>query len=623
MGPRPPARIVLPVLLGAAVLALFWPALGNDFVNYDDDLYVTRNPRVQQGLSWASVEWAVTTDAAGNWHPVTWLSHQLDWELWGPAPRGHHATSVVLHAANTVLLYALLEAMTAAPWRSALVAALFAVHPLRVESVAWVAERKDVLSTCLWLLTTLAYVAWTRRAGWARYLAVVAGLALGLMAKPMLVTLPFTLLLLDYWPLGRLRDARDVWPRVREKAPLFLLSVASSVITWNVQHAAGAMTPLSLVTRLGHAAVSYVGYLGKTIWPLHLSPIYPHPGRVAVEAVVPCLLVLALVTAAVVWQRRERPFLLVGWLWYLGTLVPVIGLVQVGAAAMADRFTYIPLVGVFVAVAWLLPAGPAARPVAVAAGVVLALLAAQTRAQIGVWRDSTTLFAHALAVDERNAIAHVNLGVELGVRGDVEASTMHLERALELRPDLVTARIALGTTLMRRGRVDEAVVQYRAAVAADPTSARAFNNLGYALLQQNRYPEAQEALERALRNDPNLATAHNDLGMVKARRGDAAAARAQFERAVAIDPRYADAHNNLAAMLLSEGRLEAGLAHAELAVAAQPTLADAHGNRIAALARLGRYADAWAAVRTARAAGVPPPGWLLDALAKLMPEPRG
>jgi tetratricopeptide (TPR) repeat protein len=613
--------VVLPLLLGLAVLATFWPALGNGFVNYDDDLYVTRNPWVQRGLSWDSVRWAVTTDAAGNWHPVTWLSHQLDWELWGAAPRGHHATSVALHAANTVLVFALLDAMTASPWRSALVAALFGLHPLHVESVAWIAERKDVLSTCLWLLTTLAWVGWTRRGGAWRYLAVVLGLALGLMAKPMLVTLPFTLLLLDYWPLGRLRRGADAVPRVREKLPLLLLVAASAAVTWRVQHAAGVVSPLPLATRIGHAAVTYVAYLGQMLWPLHLSAVYPHPGQAPLGAVVPCVLVLAAITAAAAWLRQGRPFLLVGWLWYLGTLVPVIGLVQVGGTAMADRFTYVPLLGIFLALAWLVPEGAAPRLVAAAAAVVLALLAAQTRAQVAVWRDSATLFAHALAVDERNAIAHVNLGVELGARGDVDAATAHLERALELRPDLVTARIALGNTLMRRGRIADAVVQYRAAVAADPASARALTNLGYAQLRLGRLDEAIESLERALRVDPAFATAHNDLGMVRARRGETAAARAHFERAVAADPRYAEARNNLAAMLLQEGRLQEGLSQAEAAIAVEPAFAEAHANRVAALVRLGRFADAWTAVHAARAAGAPLPEWLVAALAARMPDP--
>ncbi len=620
MRPRPAARVVLPLLLVVAVLAVFWPALGHDFVNYDDDLYVTRNAWVQQGLTWASARWALTSDAAGNWHPLTWLSHQLDWELWGPRPRGHHGTSVVLHAVNTVLLFALLDLMTASPWRSALAAGLFGLHPLHVESVAWIAERKDVLSTCLWVLTTLAYVRYTRRPGTGRYLLVALGLALGLMAKPMLVTLPCTLLLLDYWPLGRWRRAQDLAPLVREKLPLFVLVAVSSVITWRVQSAAGAVVPLPLVNRLGHVLVTYVAYLKKMLWPVDLAATYAHPGVEAPGAVLFCTLLLALVTAVAVVGRR-RPFLLVGWLWYLGTLVPVIGLVQVGVGAMADRFTYVPLVGIFVAIAWLVPATPAPRLVAAAAIVVLALLAVRTRAQVHVWHDSATLFAHALAVDEANPLAHVNLAVELDAHGDLDGATAHLERALVLRPDMLTARIALGNNLVRKRRPEEAIAQYRAALAADPTSARALNNLGWVQLQLGRLDEAIDSLERALRVDPGLATAENDLGMARARRGENAVARGHFERAVAADPRYADAHNNLAAILLSEGRLDEAVAHAERAIAVQPAFAEAHANRIVGLVRRGRYADAWAAVRAARAAGVQLPDWLVDALAERMPDP--
>jgi tetratricopeptide (TPR) repeat protein len=615
------ARAVLPLLLAVAVLTVFWPALGHDFVNYDDDLYVTGNPWVQQGVTWASARWALTTDAAGNWHPLTWLSHQLDWTLWGPRPGGHHATSVVLHALNTVLLYAVLDAMTASPWRSALAAALFGLHPLHVESVAWIAERKDVLSTCLWLLTLLAYAGYVRRPGVGRYFLVMLGLALGLMAKPMVVTLPCTLLLLDYWPLGRWRRAHDLVPLVREKLPLFALVAISSVITWRVQTAAGAVIALPLANRLGHALVTYVAYLGKMLWPADLAAIYSHPGAEAPGAVLLSALVLALVTAAVVVERRRRPFLLVGWLWYLGTLVPVIGVVQVGVAAMADRFTYVPLVGIFVAIAWAVPAVREPRLVAAAAAVVLAVLAARARDQVRVWRDSATLFTHALAVDEANPLAHVNLAVVLDERGDLAGANAHLERALVLRPDMVTARIALGNNLVRRGRPEEAMAQYRAAIAADPTSARALNNLGWLQLQLGRLDEAIDSLERALRIDPGLATAENDLGMARARRGENDAARGHFERAVAANPRYADAQNNLAAILLSDGRIDEAVAHAESAIAVQPAFAEAHANRVVGLVRRGRYPDAWAAVRAARAAGVQLPDWLVSALAERMPDP--
>jgi Flp pilus assembly protein TadD len=613
---------VLSVLLAVAVLALFWPALGNDFVNYDDDLYVTRNPRVQQGLTSAGVRWAFTTDAAGNWHPLTWLSHQLDWELWGPSPRGHHATSVALHVVNTLLVFWLLDAMTGAPWRSALVAAVFGVHPLHVESVAWVAERKDVLSTCLWLLTTLAYVAWTRRRGTGRYLAVVGGLALGLMAKPMLVTLPFTLLLLDWWPLGRLRKQTDVRPLVLEKLPLFALVAASSVVTWIVQSAAGVMAPLPLATRVGHAAITYVAYLGKMVWPLHLSAIYPHPARAPLEAVVPSALLLALVTAVAVWQRRKRPYLLVGWLWYLGTLVPVIGLVQVGASAMADRFTYVPLLGIFVALAWLVPAGPEPRLVG---GSGLCGAGAAGGADVGADRRLARL-DDALRARARRRRAKRDRTREprRGARrtrrpghGDdapragARAATGPGHRAYRTREHAHAARDGRGghRALPRRRRGGPVVRPARSTTSDTRSSSSA------ASTRRSRASRRRCASTRTSR--PRTTT----LGMALARRGDSSEARAEFERAVAADPRYAEANNNLAAMLLSEGRLQDGLTHAERAIAVQPAFAEAHANRIAALIRLGRLADAWAAVRAARAAGVAPPQWLVDALAERMPAP--
>lgn len=615
-------RALLALALVGAVLVTFGGVLGHDFVNYDDDLYVTRNPAVQRGVGLESLRWAFTTGVAANWHPLTWLSHQLDWTLWGPAPGGHHATSLALHAANTLLVFVVLDRLTGAPWRSALVAALFGLHPLHVESVAWVAERKGVLSTLFWLLATLAWAGWARRGGAGRYALVAGALALGLLAKPMVVTLPFTLLLLDWWPLGRWACARAAWPLVREKLPLFALVAASAVVTWTVQQAGGAVTTtLPLATRLGNALVVWVAYLGKALWPVGLSPIYPHPGARPSLAVLAAALLLAAITALAVVQRRRRPHLLVGWLWYLGTLVPVIGLVQVGATAMADRYTYVPLLGIFVALAWSLPARPEPRLVGAAAVVVLALLGVRARDQAAVWRDSTTLFTHALAVDERNPLAHVNLGVELGARGELDRATAHLERALALRPDMVTARIALGNTLVRRGRWEEAVAAYRAALAADPSSARAHNNLGWVLLQRGQLDEAIATLERARQLDPALATAENDLGLARARRGDAAAARRHFEAAIALDPRLADAHSNLAAMLLQDGRAADAVAHATRAVELQPALAEAHANRVVGLARLGRYAEAWAAVHAARAAGVPVPGLLVQGLAQRMPDP--
>jgi hypothetical protein len=444
-------RLAVCTLLAAAVLIVFWPTLANDFVNYDDDRYVTQNPHVQHGFDAASLRWAWTTGHF-YWQPLTWMSHMLDWRLYGAAPAGHHATSVALHALNTALLFALLDGMTGAPWRSALAAAVFGLHPLRVESVAWIAERKDVLGTLFWLLTTLAYVWYARAPSWRRGALVALGLAVGLTAKPMLVTLPATLLLLDYWPLGRLRTRDDVWPLVREKLPLLPLVVASVAVTITLEHegAIGSLEAFPLTARIGNAVVAYAAYLWKLVWPAGLYVPYLHArGGIPPWQVVAAALLLIGITAGALRLRRTHPYVLVGWLWYLGTLVPVIGLVQAGEQAMADRFTYVPLIGVVVALVWLLPAR-AATPAGAAAALALVLLALATRTQIAVWRNSVTLFEHALAIEEQNPVAHLNLGYALGDGGDLDAAERHFARTLELRPQSPRAHVGLGNVLVSR-----------------------------------------------------------------------------------------------------------------------------------------------------------------------------
>ena len=615
-------RLAIAVALAAAVLVVYWPTLGNDFVNYDDDRYVTQNPHVQQGFDAAALRWAWTTGHF-YWQPLTWTSHMLDWRLYGAAPAGHHATSVALHAANTALLFVLLDGMTGAPWRSALVAALFGLHPLRVESVAWVAERKDVLSALFWLLTTLAYVWYTRGPSRRRWALVVAGLALGLMAKPMLVTLPFALLLLDYWPLGRLRAPGDAWPLVREKLTLLPLVAASLALTIALEHegAIGSLESFPLAARLENAIVAYALYLWKLVWPVGLFVPYLHArGGIPAWQTAGAAALLAAITAVALRVRTTRPYVLVGWLWYLGTLVPVVGIVQAGEQSMADRFTYVPSIGVLVTAAWLLPAR-AAKPVGAVAVLVLAALAVRTRAQIAVWRDSVTLFTHALAIEERNPVAHLNLGYALGDRGDVAGASRHLARALELRPQSPRAHVGLGNLLVGAGRTREAATHYRLALEMDSGSKYALANLGYALAQEGRFDEAIPLYERALAVDPYFAIAHKYLGFALARRGRAAEALAHLEQAVRYDARDADAWSNLGATLMAAGRVTEGLASVDRAVALNPRLAEAHTNRILGLHALGRHAEAWAAVAAARAAGVAPPPALMQALAEKMPEP--
>jgi tetratricopeptide (TPR) repeat protein len=614
-------RLTIALLLAATVLAVFAPALRNGFVDYDDDRYVLRNPHVQHGFDAESLRWAWTTGDF-YWHPVTWMSHMLDWRLYGPVPAGHHATNVALHAANAALLFVLLDATTGAVWRSALVAAVFALHPLRVESVAWIAERKDVLSTLFWLLTTLAYVRWVRAPSRARYALVLVGLALGLMSKPMLVTLPATLLLLDYWPLGRLRSRSDLWPLVCEKLPFAPLVVASIVLTIALENhgAIASLGTFPLAARAANAIVSYASYLWKLVWPAELYVPYLRPSdgipgwQVACAAVV-----LATITAGALAVRRTRPYVPVGWLWYLGTLLPVIGLVQAGDQAMADRFTYVPLIGVALAIAWLVPAG-AARPAAALAVLLLLLLAARTRGQIAVWRGPEALFAHTLRFDERNWVAHVNLGYALGSQGDLDAATRHLERALELQPHSARAHAGLGNVLVSRNRIEDGVAHYREALAVMPRSEHTLTNLGFALATQGQYDEAIALYRRALAIEPCFADAHKKLGVALARTGKSAEALAHFEQAVHCDAYDPEALSDLGATLMTAGRAAEGLAWTERAIALSPGFAQAHANRIVGLYQLGRWEDASAAVAAARAAGVVPPAAIVEALAAKVPE---
>jgi tetratricopeptide (TPR) repeat protein len=619
--PLIPGRPVLrrsTVVLGlvAAVLTAFWPALRNGFVSYDDIHYLTENPYVRRGFSAETLRWALTTDQPNYWHPLTLLSHMVDWQLYGPAPTGHHATNLALHAANTVLVFLFFERTTGAVWRSALAAALFGLHPLRVESVAWAAERKDVLSTLLWLLTLHAYVGWVAKPRLGRFLLVAIGFALGLAAKPMLVTLPLTLLLLDYWPLARFGRERGRLRRlVVEKLPLVPIAAAAAIATVAAQRA-GKLRSLEeypLVLRIENAVVSYVAYLWKTLWPRELAVLYPYPDAVPLATVLACATVLVVVTIAAWRLRPSRPALLFGWLWFLVTLVPVMGLVQVGEQAMADRFTYVPLIGIFVALAWLAPAAAPSLVTATAAAVLL-LLALQTRIQVRYWRSAATLFEHALAVEERNPVAHMNLGFELLRAGDVDAAIRHFERALELRPYYLNARVELGNALVKRGRTGEAIVQFTRATQIDPRSLPALTNLGHALALEGRVDEAIPYQEQALRIDPTYAVAHNNLGMALAEKGRTAEARAHFAAALRQDPTDADALNNLGTMLIREGRPDEGLAPIERAIQLRPAFGTAHLNRAAALLLLRRYAEARQAIEAAEAYGSSPPAAMLRML---------
>jgi len=574
----------------------------HDFVSFDDPEYITDNSTVSAGLTWQGVQWAFTTGRASNWHPLTWLSHMLDVQLYGLNPGGHHLTNLLFHIANTVLLFGLLLWMTGALGRSAFVAGMFAVHPLHVESVAWVSERKDVLSTLFWMLTVWAYVAYTRQPRLTRYVMVLLLFGLGLMAKPMLVTLPFVLLLLDYWPLKRVTlGAWTAWRSlVLEKLPLLVVAAASSIVTFLVQRRGGAVSGLDalpLNLRFANAAVSYVAYITKMLWPARLAAFYPFdrllPGWWAAGSI----LVLAAVSVAAMRVARSHPYAAVGWLWYLGTLVPVIGLVQVGGQSMADRYTYVSLIGLFIIVAWGLPdlltswrypriALPAAAGLAVVACAITA------RAQVRHWNDSVALWSHAIEVTTDNDRAHTALGSLLVERGAANAAIAHFSEALRINPDFAEAHNKLGAALADQGKISEAVQQYSEALRIKPTFLEAHNNLANALAGQGKVNEAIAHYSEALRIRPNYADAHNGLGAVLADQGRVEEAMAHYREALRADPAYANAHNNLGVALAGAGRVDEAIQEFSDAVRIRPDAADFNYNLGMMLLKKGNTAEA-------------------------------
>jgi protein O-mannosyl-transferase len=596
------------VLLVAAALALltfaaFWDVRGFAFTNYDDPGYVTGNTQVEAGLTLATVRWAFTTDAMANWHPLTWLSHMLDVELFGLDAGRHHLTSLVLHVANTVLLLVVLVAATGALWRSAMVAALFALHPLHVESVAWVAERKDVLSTMFGLLALSAYVGQVRRPSPLRYGMVCVAFGFSLLAKPMLVTLPFLMLLLDVWPLGRKPIGggwRRLWPLVGEKIPLVLLAIAASVVTAVAQHGGGAVrstAEMPIVARLENACIAYASYLAKAVWPVDLACFYPLRlplplGRVAFSAAL--LVVLSSVVARL---APRRPYLAVGWLWFLGMLVPVIGLVQIGPQAMADRYTYVPAIGLFVMLVWgaadLVPPWPARRLVlGLAAGVVLVSCFWLTRVQVSYWRNSRTLFEHAIAVTAPNHIAQLSLGVALAAEGREGEALDRYREALRIVPRYPEAHQLLAEALERTGNADEAMRHYRAWLELRPRDAGAQVAVGLALRRRGELAAARARFEEAVRLAPSSAPAHTALGLALGDEGRSEDAIRQFEEAIRLDPTSTDPSYDLALALLTAGRNDDAITRFRDVLRLDATHAEAHANLGVALADVGRASEA-------------------------------
>jgi hypothetical protein len=535
-------RSLIVALLVAMILAVFWQVRDYPLIPYDDDRYITENPPVLAGLTLKGVVWAFTTSHMGNWHPLTWLSHMADIHIFGLSIGWHHLVNVFFHGANAVLLFLVLWRMTKGMWQSAFVAALFAVHPLHVESVAWVAERKDVLSTFFWMLTLWSYAGYVERKSGARYLLVMVFFLLGLLSKPMVVTLPFALLLLDYWPLGRTRlapggtgdggERKVSFSRLaREKIPLFLLSLGSCAVTYAVQKAGGAVSSESGIPfgfRVANAAVSYAGYLGKTVWPGSLAVFYPHPWGAHVD--IPAMkiagsviLIGSLTVISLRWALRF-PYLVTGWFWYLGTLVPVIGLVQVGTQAMADRYTYIPLTGLFIMVAWGVPHALGEwrfRRISLGAagvGAILVLLVSSWH-QTSYWRGGVPLFERALEVTSSNWVAHFCLGTALASEGKIDGGVVHYREALRIKPDYYEASYNLANARKKQGRIEEAVAQYYETLRINSNMFGAHNNLGIILAERGMLEQAIVHFREALRIRPGDAVASGNLNTALRSRG--------------------------------------------------------------------------------------------------------
>lgn len=539
------ASVVL--LLAGVIGVCFWSSLRHGFVNFDDPQYITANATVQSGLTWDGVRWAFTTIHAANWHPLTWLSHMVDVELFGhERAAGHRAVNLLLHLLNCVLVYLALWRLTAAQWRSTLVAVLCAIHPLHVESVVWIAERKDLLSACFGLAAIWLYAGFARRRTLTAYLLVLTCFALSLLAKPMLVTLPCVLLLLDYWPLQRMTRTAIASVFI-EKIPLFLMSAASCVVTMLAQRSAGAQDAIdvSLGARLANAVVAYSTYLFKTVWPTDLAVLYPHPIHWPWQDMAISAAALVVITAIALWLRHRRD-LLIGWLWFLGTLVPVIGLVQVGRQSMADRYTYIPLIGVFIMAAWSLPAFREGREwisATVTAAIIFccAGLMLTTRMQVERWHSSVTLFEHAVAVTTNNALAHNNLGEALLREGRAGVALEHFARAVEIEPNYGLARTNLGGALLSQNRGGEALPHLREAVRLRPDFPQSHILHGLALADRGLLPQARAELETALQLNPTLPAVNRNLGQVLARMGLFDEAIAAFENELRINPNDAQA----------------------------------------------------------------------------------
>ncbi|MBN1788288.1 MAG: tetratricopeptide repeat protein [Sedimentisphaerales bacterium] len=559
------------LVLAAAATAVYYQVYSYEFVNFDDPVYVYANPHIRTGLTGETIKWALTAGYAANWHPLTWLSHAMDWQLYSFRPGGHHVTSLIFHVANTVLLFIVLYKMTKAFWPSAYVAALFALHPMHVESVAWVSERKDVLSTFFWMLTMLAYASYVYKPKIRRYLLILLFFALGLMSKPMLVTVPFVLLLLDFWPLERMSfkseqddSRRSILYLVIEKIPLFLMVIASSVVTFIVQRKAGAMTvgeEYGPVVRIANAAISYVQYIIKMLWPVRLAMFYPHQGKnISFGLAGGAAVLLLLITIVILRFGVKRRYLITGWFWYLGTLVPVIGIVQVGTQAFSDRYSYITLTGLFIIIAWggaeLFVKWHRHKSVGWTASImILFVLAVCAHLQQSYWKNSLTLCEHALLVTRDNYKAHFSIGPILIENGRFEEAIRHNKEALRIRPNSLEALNGLAVSLHSAGKIDEAVDYYIQILQMDPNMAVTRANLAMALTSQGKVAEAVEHY-RIVAEATDAPQNYFDYGKALLQLGRYEEAEKAFRKALPADPHNPDVLCNLASSLYGQKKVD-------------------------------------------------------------------
>jgi tetratricopeptide (TPR) repeat protein len=618
-GPIPPVPatvsrrglfVAISIVLGGLTLALYAQVRGHAFLDFDDATYVVRNGAIRAGLTTASLFWAFTTSYAGNWHPLTWVSHMLDVQFHGMDAGWHHLSNLFIHVLTTIILFRVLARLTKSVGASAFVAALFALHPLHVESVAWVAERKDVLSGLWWVIAVGAYAAYARDQRLWRYGAVVVAFGLALLSKPMAVTLPFALLLLDIWPLARWRGVdggvASAAALVREKIPLFLMAAASAVITFVAQRQAGAVQSFDafpFLRRIANVPVAYVHYLFTTFCPVDLAVLYPYPPSIPIWQAGSAAALLVIVTAWALRSLGTRPYVIVGWLWFLGTLVPVIGIVQVGSQPYADRYMYIPAIGLFIIVAWEAARFTAARPVwrpwlaAIGALIVLAS-AAVTYRQIAYWKNDVTLWERDVAVTVDNYRGHTNLGFALAQAGSRERALAAYREALRLNPKSPKTHNYLGLLFADMGDHDRAAGEFEAALALLPQFAEARNNLGLTRLAQDRLDDAIIEFDRAVQMNPAFGEAHNNLGSASAQQGNLVRAIIEFEAAVRFQPGVAEPHANLAAALVDSGRPREALPHFETAIQLGGDPVRIHYAWAGALASLGDVTGAIAHLTT-------------------------